>query len=57
MLVRGFRAGLNHPRRKPAGHAADRNKCTLQVLTLRRVFGRATERLAEARCRLGKPVR
>ena len=25
----GFRAGLNQPRRKPAGHAADRNKCTL----------------------------
>jgi hypothetical protein len=31
MLVRGFRAGLNQPRRKPAGHAADRNKCTLQA--------------------------
>jgi transposase len=30
MLVRGFRAGRNQPRRKPAGHAADRNKSTLQ---------------------------
>jgi hypothetical protein len=29
-LVLGFRAGLNQPRKKPAGHAADRNKCTLQ---------------------------
>jgi hypothetical protein len=32
MLVREFRAGLNQPRRKPAGHAADRNKYTLQAL-------------------------
>jgi hypothetical protein len=32
MLVRGFRAGLNQPRRKPAGYAADRNRCTLQTL-------------------------
>jgi hypothetical protein len=31
MFVRGFRAGLSQPRRKPARHAADRNKCTLQV--------------------------
>jgi hypothetical protein len=29
-LVLGFRAGLNQPRRKLAGQAADRNKCTLQ---------------------------
>ena len=28
--ARRFRAGLNQPRRKPAGHAADRHKCTLQ---------------------------
>jgi len=28
-LVLGLRAGLNQPRRKPAGQAADRNKCTL----------------------------
>jgi len=30
MLVRGS-GPLNQPRRKPAGHAADRNKCTLQA--------------------------
>jgi hypothetical protein len=28
----GFRAGLNEPRRKPVGHAADRNICTLRSL-------------------------
>jgi len=30
MLVIGFQGRANQPRRKPAGHAADRNKCTLQ---------------------------
>ena len=32
MLVIGFQGRANQPRRKPAGHAADRNKCTLQVI-------------------------
>jgi len=45
-LVLGFRAGLNRPRRKPAGHAADRNKCTLQPRTrlggVRRALQRAS---------------